>query len=122
VLTRLTPLRVAVAALVAGAVAIGIGGCSEFDSAFGQQWILVTFAPNTSVATAKRIVAACGHVPNMPLEGKVKPDTGQAGVVDDVQFDATHATPAEMARLEQCLSKFPSTVQGFTQMDQGDSE
>jgi hypothetical protein len=122
VLTPIAPVRVAVAALVAVTVAVGLGGCSKFDSAFGQQWIMVTFAPNTTVATAKRVVTACGHVPNMPLMGKVKPDTGQSGVVDDVQFNATKATPAQMARLEQCLSKFPAIVQGFTEMDQGDSE
>ena len=120
-LTPATPLRVAVAALVAVTAAVGLGGCSAFDSAFGQQWILVTFAPNTTIATAKHVVATCGHVPNMPLEGKVKPDTGQAGVVDDVQFDAAKATPAQMARLEEGLSKFPTIVQGFTEQDQGDS-
>jgi hypothetical protein len=122
VLTRLPLLRVVLAAFAVLTVAFGIGGCSQFNSAFGQQWIVVQFAPNTTVATAKRIVASCGHVPNMPLQGKVKPDTGQAGMVDDVNFDATQATPADLARLETCLSKYPAIVQGFTEMDQGDSE
>ena len=106
---------IAAAALVLAGV---VGGCAQFDKQLGQQWIEVTFAPNTSVATAKHITSACSHVPNLALVGKVKPTTAQAGVVDSVRYESTNATDAQVARLEECLSKFPASVQGFTQMDQ----
>ncbi len=103
------------------AVVLGLAGCAKFDQALGQQWVVVTFAPNTSVATAKHVTSVCSHVPNLPLEGKVKPTTAQAGVVDSVNYNATKASDAQLAELEQCLSKFPAIVQGFTEMDQGDN-
>jgi hypothetical protein len=118
VLTRLRPAVFAVSALV---LAAGISGCAKFDKALGQQWIVVTLAPNTSVATAKRVALACSHVPNMPLMGKVAPDTGEAGVVDQVDYDATNATDAEIALLQECLGKYPSVVQGFTETDDGEN-
>lgn len=109
--------------LAVGALTViaGVSGCAEFDKQLGQQWIQVTFAPGTSVATARHVTSACSHIPNLPLMGKVKPDTGEPGVVDQVNFNSTHATDAETAELQQCLQKFPKVVQGFTQMDEGDS-
>jgi hypothetical protein len=117
----LSPLRSAALAGVVVALTAGIGGCAKFDQALGQQWIVVSFAPNTSLATARHVASVCSHVPNMPLEGKVKPDTGQPGVVDEVDFNAVNATDAEMAQLEQCVSRFRKVVDGFTEQDQGDS-
>lgn len=109
------------AAIAASAIAVAgiVGGCAQFDKQLGQQWIEVTFAPNTSVATAKHITSVCSHVPNMRLIGSVKPTTAQADVVDSVRYNSTNATDAQVALLEQCLGKFPATVQGFTQMDEG---
>lgn len=100
---------------------VGVGGCAKFDKALGQQWVEVTFAPNTSVATAKHVTSVCSHVPNLRLIGPVKPTTAQAGVVDSVRYNSTNATDAQLAQLEKCLSQFPAIVQGFTQMDEGDS-
>lgn len=114
------PGRLAVIAVAVG-VAFGAGGCAKFDKALGQQWIDVTFAPNTTVATVKHITSVCSHVSNMHLEGPVKPTTAQANVVGSVRYNSTNASVAQVALLEQCLGKFPASVQGFTQMDQGDS-
>lgn len=119
--SRAVHVRSAAIAVAAIALAGMVGGCGQFDRQLGQQWIEVTFAPNTSVATAKHITSTCSHVPNLPLIGSVKPTTAQAGVVDSVRYNSTDATDAQVARLEQCLSKFPASVQGFTQMDQGAS-
>lgn len=119
--SRAVHVRSAAIAVAAIALAGMVGGCAQFDKQLGQQWIEVTFAPNTSVATAKHITSTCSHVPNLPLIGSVKPTTAQAGVVDSVRYNSTDATDAQVARLEQCLSKFPASVQGFTQMDQGAS-
>ncbi len=113
--------RLAALGTVALALVVGISGCAKFDKALGQQWIQVTFAPNTSIATARHVVSVCSHIPNLPLMGQVRQDTGQPGVVDQVNFNSTNATAGEMAQLEQCLSKFPNIVQGFTQMDQGNN-
>lgn len=103
------------------ALAGGVSGCAKFDAALGQQWIQVTFAPNTSIATAKHIASVCSHIPNVRLDGPVKATTAQVGVVGSVRFDDTKATDAQQSLLQQCLGRFPKTVQGFTQMDQGDS-
>lgn len=119
--SRAVHLRSAAITVAAIALAGGVGGCAQFDKQLGQQWIEVTFAPDTSVATAKHITSVCSHVPNVSLEGPVKPTTAQAGVVSSVRYDSTNATDAQVALLEQCLGKFPASVQGFTQMDEGDS-
>jgi hypothetical protein len=111
------------AGLAAGVIvaAASLAGCAQFDKALGQQWIVVTFAPNTTVATAKHVVSVCSHIPNLPLIGTVKPDTGDPGIVDEVNFNSTKASTAEMAELETCMNKFPNIVQGFTQQDDGDN-
>lgn len=114
-------VRTAAIAFAAGTLALGIGGCAQIDQQLGQQWIVVTFAPNTSIATAKHVTSACSHVPNTRLAGPVKPTTAQAGVVDEVRYDATHASDAQLSELEQCLGQFPRTVQGFTEMDNSDN-
>jgi hypothetical protein len=113
--------RSTVLAVVMILLITGIAGCAKFTAALGQQWIEVTFAPNTSVATAKHVTSVCSHVPNLRLEGPVKPTTAQQGVVGSVRYNSTNATDAQLALLENCLSRFPAIVQGFTQMDQGDS-
>ena len=115
------PARTAVIAIVAVALAASVSGCAKIDKALGQQWVEVTFAPNTSVATARHITSVCSHVPNLSLAGPVKPTTAQSGVVDSVRYNSANATDAQLALLEKCLSRFPSRVQGFTQMDQGGS-
>jgi hypothetical protein len=117
----LITVRTVAIAVAAGSLALGAGGCSQFSKALGQQWIEVTFAPNTSVATAKHVTSACSHVANVRLAGPVKPTTAQAGVVDSVRYNATHASDAQLAELEQCLGKYPKTVQGFTEMDDSDN-
>jgi hypothetical protein len=121
VLRPVTPLKSAVLTLAAAVLVTGLSGCAQFDKALGQQWVVVQFAPNTTVATAKHVTSVCSHVPNLRLEGKVKPTTAQAGVVDSVNYNARNASAAELAELEQCLSKFPAIVQGFTEQDQGDN-
>ncbi len=91
----------------------GVSGCAQFDKELGQQWIVVTFAPDTSVATAKHVTSVCSHIPNLPLMGKVKPDTGEPGVVDEVNFNSTHATDAETAELQAVPPEVPQDRPGF---------
>ncbi len=117
-----TPVRSAAVTIVAViALAAGVSGCAKFDAALGQQWIEVTFAPNTSIAAARHITSVCSHIPNVRLEGPVKATTAQPGVVGSVRYGDTNATDAQQTLLQQCLARFPAAVQGFTQMDEGDS-
>src|SRR5215472_10037194 len=104
--SRAVHVRSAAIAVAAIALAVGVGGCAQFDKQLGQQWIEVTFVPNTSLATARHITSVCSHVPNVHLEGQVKPTTAQPGVVGSVRYDSTNATVAQVALLEQCLGKF----------------
>jgi hypothetical protein len=113
--------RPAVIAIAAVTLTVGVGGCAKFDKALGQQWVQVTFAPNTTVATAKHVTSVCSHVPNLRLAGPVKPTTAQANVVDSVRYNSTNATDVQLAQLEKCLSRFPAIVRGFTQTDTGDT-
>lgn len=88
------------------------------NAALGQQWVVVQFAGNTMLATARHVTAACSHVPGLHLM-PVKP-TSPGGVVGSARFNATSATDAEMARLQGCLERFPA-VQGFTLTEAGDN-
>jgi hypothetical protein len=88
------------------------------NAALGQQWVVVQFAANTMVRTARHVTAACSQVPGMHLE-PVKP-TSPGGIVSSARFKATQASDADMARLQRCLQRFPS-VQGFTLTEAGDN-
>jgi len=88
------------------------------DAALGQQWVVVQFAANTMVGTARHVTAACSHVPGLHLM-PVKP-TSPGGIVGSARFNATAATDADMARLQRCLQRFRS-VQGFTVTEAGDN-
>ena len=87
------------------------------NAALGQQWVIVQLASNTSIATARQVTAACSDLPGLHPE-RVKP-TAPGGVVGSIRFDATHATDADMARLQGCLQRFPA-VQGLTMGEPGD--
>jgi hypothetical protein len=110
-----TRVRIAACAV---AVAGLVSGCAQMNAALGQQWVVVQFAANTMVGTARHVTAACSHVPGMHLE-PVKP-TSLGGIVSSARFKATQATDADMARLQRCLQRFPS-VQGFTLTEAGDN-
>jgi len=88
-------------------------------AALGQQWVSVTFKPDTGIATINKIRAACSHVPNVhadPLAGKHT----VLNLIAGMRFDTTNATVANVAQLEQCVQRFPSVV-GFTPQDSGDT-
>jgi hypothetical protein len=109
--------RAKLAACAAVAAAILLGGCAGMGSALGQQWVVVQLASNTSLATARHVTAACAHVSGLRAE-PVKP-TSPGRVVGSVRFISTQATDADMAKLQQCLQRFPA-VQGLTMTEPGD--
>lgn len=75
------------------------------DAALGQQWVVVQLAPGTTLAAARHAAQACSHVPGVRLD-RVRPVTPQSGVVESVRYDATNASDADLARLQQCLQRF----------------
>ena len=87
------------------------------DAALGQQWVVVQLASDTSLATARHVTATCSRASGLRAV-PVKP-TSPGRVVGSVRFISTQATDADMARLQQCLQRFPA-VQGLTMTEPGD--
>ncbi len=87
------------------------------DKALSQQWLDVAFNPNTTVATARHVAQACSHLPQVHLES-VTPDGADRRMVDSVRYNVTNASDADMARLQECLQRYPS-VANFTLDDPG---
>ena len=114
-----TWVSAAIAALVTAIAALA--GCARMNAALGQQWIVVQFAPGTSVATARHVTSACSRVPHLRLDGPVRGSPAEPSVVDSVRYNATQASNADMARLERCLQRFTPAVQGETLIQPGDS-
>jgi hypothetical protein len=96
-----------------------MAGCSKMDSALDQQWIVVNFAPNTTITTALQVRAACSHIPNVPpLPLPAKHDV--LDIMYGIRYDTTNASPAEVSQLQVCLNKFSPVVQGVDPEDTGD--
>lgn len=107
------------AAVTAAAIALlGVTGCAKMASALDKQWMVVSFAPDTSVATALHVRAACSHIQNTPplaLPGK----HSVINIMYGVRYDTTNSSPANESQLQTCLGKFAS-VQGVDPEDTGD--
>jgi hypothetical protein len=108
-------------ALIAAAaiLSLALGGCAQFDASLGQQWAVVQFKSNTSVATLLHVRAACSHVPNVQAEALPKVRSAM-NMVYALRYRTDNATNANLASLQQCLQKFPS-VAGLDLQDTGDS-
>jgi hypothetical protein len=100
------------------ASAVALAGCAKMDQALGQQYIVVQFAPNTTLATARRVTAVCSHIPEVHLQ-PVKPTTAQLNIAYSATYNTTNASAASQARLQVCLARSPS-VQGVTTSEPGD--
>ena len=90
-------------------MAVTAAGCAKFDATFGQQEAVVAFKPGTAVATRLQVRAACSHI------GQVRPealptDHLASDQLYDVRYQVGGASDAQLARLQQCLEKFPSVV------------
>ncbi len=109
--------RVRFAACAAVAAAILLPACSRMNAALGQQWVVVQLASDTTLTTAKHVTAACSRASGLRAE-PVKP-TSAGRIVGSVRFISTQATDADMAKLQQCLQRFPA-VQGLTMTEPGD--
>jgi hypothetical protein len=83
------------------AVVTALAGCAQFDAALGQQQAVVVFRDGTSLA--QRLPSNL----NAPY------------ALQQVTYQTTHASDADVAILEECLAKFPS-VAGVTLQDSSD--
>jgi len=92
-------------------------GCAKMSAALGQQWVVVQLASDTKLATAKHVTLACSHASGLRAD-PVRP-TSPGKIVASVRFISTKATDADMAKLQQCLQRFPA-VQGLTMTEPGD--
>jgi hypothetical protein len=102
-----------VAAVVAGSLA----GCAKFNAALGKQELVVAFSADTSQATMMKVRSACAGVQGATPEA-VPTSANSTNGVYDVRFNVSQASDADIARLEQCLSRFHS-VQGINIEQEG---
>jgi hypothetical protein len=97
---------------------LGVTGCSQFNKALGQQQALVSFKDGTSVSARLHVRAACAKLPNVnpaPLPSGIPLQSSLSQVV----YQVNNASAADEARLQECLSKFPS-VAGMSFQDSSD--
>jgi hypothetical protein len=94
---------------VAALLALATGGCAAFDATFGQQEAVVQFKAGTSEATRLQVRAACSRLPQARPE-PLPTDHLASDRLYDVRYQVGSASDAQLARLQQCLQKFPSVV------------
>jgi len=78
----------------------------------GQQEEVVIFQPNTSNAVKMKVRSACSHVPNVLVE-PLPTDHKLSDEVYDVRYEVGTASDVQLAQLQQCLTKFSSSVVGL---------
>ncbi|HEV2253004.1 MAG TPA: hypothetical protein VGS06_07395 [Streptosporangiaceae bacterium] len=98
--------------------AAALAGCSQFDAALGQREAVVTFTDSATLAQRMTVRTACAKPPNVtpqPLPSKMNSPYALAQVI----YQINHASDADVAVLEKCLSKFPM-VAGISLQDSSD--
>jgi hypothetical protein len=103
---------------VAAVCLLGVTGCSQFDKALGQQQALISFKSGTPAPVRMQVRAACAKLPHVravPLPAGIPLSSALSQVV----YRVDDASNADKARLQECLSKFPS-VAGMTLQDSSD--
>jgi hypothetical protein len=109
--------RLLAAGLVLAAVT-ALAGCAQFDSALGQQQAVVVFRDGTSLAQRLAVRAACAKPPAV-VPQPLPSNLNAPYALQQVTYQTTHASDADVAILEECLAKFPS-VAGVTLQDSSD--
>lgn len=109
----------ALAVVLAGALALTGSGCSQFNRAMGQQEEVVIFQPNTSNAVKLKVRAACSHVAGAVPE-PLPTDHKLSDYVYNVRYQVGQASTVDLAKLQQCLTKFPAVAGLQTDTPGGD--
>ena len=105
---RWRPALPAVGIMLA-ALAPAVAGCATFDRSFGKQEAVVQFQPQTPNSVRLKVRAACSHVPQAIPE-PLPTDHLASDLASDVRYRVDHASDGNLARLQQCLQRFPSVV------------
>ena len=103
------PGQILAAAAAATALCLAAGGCASFDRAFGKREAVVQFQPNTSASEMLKVRAACSHVAAAKPE-PIPRHVLKVDLPDDIRYEVNQASDAQIARLSQCLNRFPSVV------------
>jgi hypothetical protein len=101
--------RALAATVAAVALCAAVAGCAEFDRAFGKQEAVVQFQPNTPVSAMLKARAGCMHVAGAFPE-PIPKHALTVDLPDDIRYEVGSASDAQLARLQQCLQRFPSVV------------
>jgi ABC-type phosphate transport system substrate-binding protein len=111
--------RLLAVALAVGAAATALTGCAKFDAALGQQQAIVSFRDGTALAQKLTVRAACAKAPDV-IAAPLPPDLNSSPyALEQVTYQIDKASDADVARLEECLTKYPS-VEGVTLQDSAD--
>jgi|SRR5216683_4327562 hypothetical protein len=105
------------AALITG-VTVSLVGCSQFNAALGQRQAIVSFKSGTSSSVRLQVRAACAKVP-ATTPAPLPSDSASPYALQQVTYRIDKASDADVARLQECLGKFPS-VSGVILQDSGD--
>jgi hypothetical protein len=108
-LTAVRALRsIAAAAVVATAAGL-LAGCAAFDKALGKQEAVVVFKDQTPASVMLKVRASCSHIP-AAIPERIPPHPLAVDLPYDIRYLVSNASDADMARLQQCLQRFPSVV------------
>jgi hypothetical protein len=103
------PGRILAAATAAAVLCLATAGCASFDRAFGKREAVVQFQPNTPVAEMMKVRAGCSHVAAAKPE-PIPRHTLKIDMPYAIRYEVSQASDAQIARLQQCLERFPSVV------------
>ena len=95
-----------------------VAGCAKFDAALGQQQAIVSFRDNTPVSQKLVVRATCAKVPAVVAQ-PLPSDLTSPYALQQLTYQVNKASDADVARLEECLAKFPA-VAGVTLQDSSD--
>ena len=107
------------AVVLAGVLALTGSGCSQFNRAMGQQEEVVIFQPNTPNVVKLQVRAACSHVPGAVPE-PLPTDQKLSDHVYNVRYQVGQASTVDLAKLQQCLTRFPAVAGLQTDTPGGD--
>ncbi len=103
--------RAAALVLLPGLSLLALSGCAKMNAALSKQTAVVSFSSSTTVATELKVRTACSGIPNVRPTALPTHRTA-LNMLNAVQYDITHASDANIAELDTCLTKYKS-VQGI---------
>jgi hypothetical protein len=86
-----------------------VAGCATFDRTFGKQEAVVQFQPDTPASAMLKARAGCSHLAGAYAE-PIPKHALAVDLPDDIRYEVGSASDAQLARLQQCLERFPSVV------------